>query len=1452
MKKFLAIGLLSCACALTGALATACGKTETSSSSSSEPSSSSSASSSTKMLDVTFEKGEGFDFLSNASQNGVPQGSTLAFEIDIGAFYTGIPDVYVNDVLVLPNADGVYSISNVSEALTIRAEGIRKDVSVMEGSGSFDDAFVVRKPIDLLKIAQEVNKGNTDYSNACYVLANDIDCKGEELEIIGDNRTSEAIFSGSFVGISNPETGEIERHTISNFTINSEDSNYVGLFGAVFANMSLESTALFYGVSLDNFTINAGVSAIKDENKTICAGGLIGYSVGANVMLCDVTEGEIFLYADSNYFSYAGGLIGYQMGFYDNTYGIAYPSEVSYAVCTTDIYVTGGVSLYAGGVVGYTATNAPYNATTLVRNSYFQGNLSGALRSGGVVGGLGQYTSVSNCYAAGTISSQSSQLDTNPLIITTEYCHAYAGGLIGYAENDSIVNDSFFNGEVIVSTLSDEQVYAHKDFLVGGGDEEGFTSIGAQKYIALDCLQNIDLADTKYLTTTLGWGEYDWEFFPNELPTFNYTAPETRIQLTLTFHYIAPMLTGEDKSVTVNGNTQMDYTFFDTGVQSLAGYTPLGSYVSGETGNALLDLDYIADEKAGVRYLSYGYFFDKNCTIRVPSGYTPEKNVTLYVGFADPTPLVGTEATERVYSIYADGSVSPLTITFGKNGNATYSDGNSTQTARYTFDGQTILLKNARLARYFQGKLATDDTGTDFSSYAGVYGFYDFKGKFVGEDIQLFDGVYFDEQSPLLCVNQTKGYRGEYYVADTKYSFFGNTATVESNNEQKIYALTSDGTTLTLTQGSEVLTVAIADLQTYDSFKGSWTLSANTDKVYTFDGKGGWSYSYKTYLFNGDTTSFTVETQSGSYTTADGLTLLLENGATATFNTDGFLTVEKEGVTQVYYGEQSHVGVWLGEGYELELKGIAAKGYGKAVLTETGGYVTELLYEVSERGYINFYNFSAQDTKDDLFARGEYVKKDNRLTFILSDATSGTFVEHSLTLYDEYYGDWISDYSVFSNAILSFNGLGLYEGYGVLTITNGNESISTAYNITGGQNGSVAVFAYQGVSYELSFNEQAGNVKITVQASSLERKDELANKAFVDLDGARYSFDGRSPLLDGTAEGCMTVTKGEEEKSYVYKQSATGFTVYENDTYVGDITKQETHYALSFTNGENKNLYLENEFMGDWALSMQYELFEIGPTDLNGNIQAYYKGLPVTLTFLNPDVLTFDVIDEKMPYTFYVFVAYDAIMEQKVLALSEYPYLMTGNFTLCTKANELYGTWTYIDNDGYVTALKFDGISTSYVNGYAELSLALKHSTIVTDYFYSIRERGIVLWSQETMNNRTWYYRLDLVEYEDGMTGEIFRKAGTNMVLVRREVDGLYLTEATDANDQTKTYFFDGEGGLYVGNESAPSYSYVIKSYNNDLTATLEVTKEGKTYTATLYYGDSANITLEIGEEITA
>ena len=350
-------------------------------------------------LQVNFVEGEGYTFISSLPANELAAvGEVIDFTVKMSAFYTGYPIVYINGKAIAPDNNGTYHVE-MQEDIEVTVAGVQKDVSAMAGTGTFEDAYVVSKPIDLVYIADKVNNGEGNYASAAYVIANDIDCGGEELKIIGDMSTDTAFFSGCFTCYTNADTGEMQASTISNFTINSDNANYVGLFGTVYADAMVQSSGLFYGITLDNFVINARISEdVMSANRSISVGGLIGYGVGANVYLCSATNGDINLYGDNNYFSFAGGLIGYQQAYYWPDQDLNFPSEVVYSTTDVNIRVLKGMALYAGGITGYVATNVPAGATAFIHNSYAYGDISGALRAGGIAGGLGQYTSIGNCY----------------------------------------------------------------------------------------------------------------------------------------------------------------------------------------------------------------------------------------------------------------------------------------------------------------------------------------------------------------------------------------------------------------------------------------------------------------------------------------------------------------------------------------------------------------------------------------------------------------------------------------------------------------------------------------------------------------------------------------------------------------------------------------------------------------------------------------------------------------------------------------------------------------------------------------------------------------------------------------------------------------------------------------------------------------------------------------------
>ena len=478
---------------------------------------------------VIFENGEGYSFNANV-KNGdeIENGKTLTFTVEVGGLYTGEPLVFINDVPTSPAADGIYYVK-VTEDVTVRVTGVRKDVSMMQGMGTLDSPFQVSKPIDLLYIAEQVNSGNRTYQTANYSLVNDIDCKGVELEVIGNDPDNDKYFSGSFTSDYNSETGENYRYSISNFSINTEGTNYVGLFGAVFADLSVDSSGLFYGITLENFEINASMYTSDAETQTIACGSLVGYGVGTTMYLCESSNGEINISGDSGYFSFVGGLIGYQQGYYFTEYGESAASEISYAKVDVDINILSGLVLSAGGISGHLATNYPFGAVASIHNSYSTGNVTGAIRSGGIAGSLGQYTTVNNCYATGLIAANSNQNNNNVLWQGSEYCIAHAGGIVGFAENDSIVHDCFFGGEAEATAATNDEFaiagenhaknqFAFASFSVGGGYEKGYISVDSEKYLDVNNISSADVnfADKDCFTKALSWQDYDWIFTANE------------------------------------------------------------------------------------------------------------------------------------------------------------------------------------------------------------------------------------------------------------------------------------------------------------------------------------------------------------------------------------------------------------------------------------------------------------------------------------------------------------------------------------------------------------------------------------------------------------------------------------------------------------------------------------------------------------------------------------------------------------------------------------------------------------------------------------------------------------------------------------------------------------------------------------------------------------------------
>lgn len=1389
---------------------------------------------------VSFTNGDGYTFETDFNGNVAQSGEKITFRVNVSAFYTGSPVVYVNSTPIAPLADGSYAIT-VEEDSTVRVEGIRKDVSNMVGSGTMEDAFVVSKPIDLLYIAQQVNAGNYRYATGAYILANDIDCKGEELEVIGDMRTDSATFSGCFSCYTDSETGEMERYTISNFTITTTDVNYVGLFGTVSADPSITSSGLFYGIRLDNFTINASIDESYNESKSMSVGGLIGYGVGANMIMCDATNGTINVVGDNSYFSFAGGLIGYQQAFYESSYGMGFPSEISYSKVDVDVNVLSGSALYAGGITGYMATNYPVSAVASIQNSYAIGNVSGALRTGGIAGGIGQYTVISNCYATGDAIAKSNNSINDELATSEEYCYSHAGGLVGFAENDSVVHDSYTAGKAYAYAKSGA-AYATANDIVGGGYPAGNVSVDSKPYTVENCLSKIDLNNQNFFTNTLGWQSYNWQFNKGEHPTIFYGNTESAIVLSVTINYVSVDENGNVTPVKVENATSKTQNFFDTSIQSTNVYTTFGDWLLNG-----LDTYYTADAASGkTAYLSYGYFFDEQCTMPVPYSYLPAKNITLYVGFADPTAVLGT------YYLTPDSNSETIQITFDKDGYVTYSDGiTGEQTAIYSYDGKTLLVEGARFARYFS------EDGVLFDP--AYYGYYNFAGELTEDGVVLYDGYYYTKENPLTASKTAPSLRGAYYTETKEYVFYGETALVESLihgvYSSELYTIESyENGVITLKNNTATLQVSFSDLKEYDEFKGSWTKSVNVNKTYTFDGKGNFEYVHSSYARNGYTGDETIlERTTGTYDAATGK--FTHNGVeyTMSFNSDGMLEVVNANRTQTFYRDNSYQGVWQNSGVVLTLNGINKENKGTALITYADGSYIDLVYELDEQGGLMCLYWAHDDYwKDQLFGYFLYDMPSHTLTTMLYDSASETgYTQVSLFVTDEYEGEWICNAEELRNVEFNFNGLGLY-GFlyagvnGELTLTENGKRTTVSYSLDSTLQGK---FAYNGKMYQMTYDEDTKAVVLTaadeeaVTPPALERKDEFANTVFVDLEGNTYVFDGRSNLSTGG------VLKVNNDKQYRYVKNGSNYLVYSGEQSVGTLQANDSYYGLTI-NGTQSRLYIQNEFMGTWAISGMFASFTIQATDLQGGIRANFKGYDVTMHYAATDILSFSYKEAGMPMTYYVFIMEEAASAtrpaQTILVLSESPDLY-GEYMICTKADAMFGTWTA----GNGRSIRFDGVNSGYVeSGKAELYDELLGITVAYNYNYT--NNGVMLWTEAS--ETIYYYKADL---QPATTGDYTYKNGTKSFnLVKASF--LYLVTAKDAaNNQyffdtaSKTNFEDDMGTILDGVgqikvNGTLKYTYVITA-SDYVSATLELTDvaTGEKSTAALNFSDSSNVIWE-------
>jgi hypothetical protein len=344
------------------------------------------------------------------------------------------------------------------------------------GSGEPNDPY-------LIATAEQLNTIGVTYCHLDkhFVLTADIDLSvytGTQFNIISG-------FTGVFNG---------NGHTISNFTYDSNDINRIGLFGYV-----NDPNSEIRNLGLIDPNVNAGtgnnvgslVGSLTDGTITNCyadganvaaqrivpysstaenVGGLVGfsdngtvtdcYSEGVNVMgpenvggLVGSNEGTISECFSTG--SVSGGIDGDSLG---GLCGRSQDGIISESYSKGS--VTGGTgSFYVGGLCGF-------NWRSVISNSSSESTVSGRQYIGGLCGRNNNYSTISNCYATGSVSSTRSQL--GGLVggnerSTVTYCYATGsvtgtassvGGLVGSHWGYGTINECFSTGFVSSSGSS--------------------------------------------------------------------------------------------------------------------------------------------------------------------------------------------------------------------------------------------------------------------------------------------------------------------------------------------------------------------------------------------------------------------------------------------------------------------------------------------------------------------------------------------------------------------------------------------------------------------------------------------------------------------------------------------------------------------------------------------------------------------------------------------------------------------------------------------------------------------------------------------------------------------------------------------------------------------------------------------------------------------------------------
>ena len=1219
----------------------------------------------------------------------------------------------------LAAVDGVYSYRVTCDA-TISAT---VDEDLLEGSGTKDSPFLVSSVKDLHTVAKMVNAGNPNYVLGYYKLQNDIDCGGAALDVIGHYDTSYSFFAGVFDG---------DGKTISNYKIETSGKAYVGFFGCVQVSTT-RNVAMILNLNLKDFTIEA--TAADDGN--VFVGAIAGMSAGANVVACSAVGGEILVYG-SGYFSYAGGALGVQQSItVDQSDGLLYHFYGTTEYVHTDVAISAanGYIAAAGGIVGYSISSHERGAS-MILNSYAEGSVYGAMSSGGLVGRLGDYSSVANCYSTGFVNATVSFPDK---VEDRDY-FAYAGGIVGYAGVETVITDSFTTSETF--TVAENVDMATGDLYAYASPKTAF----AHDIIVWNCHSgnDVDATSANFVKNVLHWNEADWVIADGKYPSINYEQGEN--SFTVTFSYVGNTVQGNSaKSVAVEVNDD--------------GYFTFGSYLDAQIPEFI-----VADKKG---YTSYGFFFDEECKQQIPYGYVPTRDITVYVGFADYSKVAGTYVFEEK---------SGRTVKLILNTDATYQyvDVRSFDGTKYVYDGENIVFNDALFARLSGNVTVGDIDFTDGTVKQDVaqpwlnYQPYKFVGTVSDGKLLLYDGTYFtndiigDKDNRLVFVKPNAQSNQNVFIGTwersasikEKYAFTDSTWTYTWKNQTKTGSYS-------ISDGVARMTGDITATATIDE-SGLLLIkeSGKDDKYYKLENS-----------FNGNWYS----EETGSYLVLNGFGSDLAGNASAIIDgtvynslayvNDGFF----DGVTSKPYT------------YTL-ISGYALFGY--FTYDAASRTITAMLYEESSADFIEF-KFVLLDYYLGEWIGEENVGNDKPFTIIDFNGLGSYKVEGDTANlgYIVINGEEVEYECSIENGLngsFTYNGVEYAlttDGEGVVTIKYGanNENVANFYRKD--EMANTPLYRKSGRTETVYEFNGGGNLSkggiMTVKVNG-EKTDEYVYKidkgtvAGRDIEISLY----RDSVI-GEKVGTITVNSPK----FVLKLN--GASDVKLDLY---FTFGDEYWAVS---GMSNSFYI-----GSFDLTpderFEGEIYYRATGTFNGDQDVPFVYFPE----YNYIYINYTSYADSESMSGQVVQIYLLVLSDGNIAVSSYPYLVNGDYAYAALRDELFGKWTNTVNGSIID---FNGLADSmYAYG-----LAIDMSS-GANYYYTRGFGTVYMWVFDDRNVaysiEMLYDDIDGEDIYKKTTGSNLNR----MRIKKIDIVNSPIFSATD--DDGTSYEFYMDGAVKVGN----------------------------------------------------